>query len=166
MIISLIVATSSNHAIGKDNKLLWHLSEDLKKFKEITLGHTLIMGRKTFESIGRPLPGRSTLVVSRSTFSIEEAILRAKNSGETECFICGGGEVYKYALEHELVNRIYLTTLNIEVEGDTYFVKLNPLHWVRKNLELHYKGEKNFCDWVFQVLEHHHFTKERTSCHF
>jgi dihydrofolate reductase len=130
---SIIVAASQSGVIGKDGKLPWHLPSDLKRFKALTMGHTLIMGRKTFESIGKPLPGRTTLVLTRQTAemcsfypegvhcarSLDEAMDAAFAAGENEVFICGGGEVYREALP--LVDRVYLTVVERDFEGDTRF---------------------------------------------
>ena len=115
--ISVVVAIGNNGEIGNKGQLLWHLPADLKKFKQTTMGHHMIMGRKTFESIGKPLPGRTTIIVTRNkdyavngclvTSSVEEAIGVAKQAGEQEVMIVGGGEIYKQSLP--LAQRIYLT---------------------------------------------------------
>src|ERR1700744_5562864 len=114
MTVSIVVAISENHVIGKDNKLLWHLPADLKHFKEITSGHTVIMGRKTYESVGKPLPNRRNIIVTRQDItiagcevvnSIEAAIELCKT--QNEVFIIGGAEIYKQAMH--LTDRIYLT---------------------------------------------------------
>jgi len=132
---SIIVAMSANHAIGKDNKLMWHIPEDLKRFKDITNGHSVIMGRKTYESIidhlGKPLPNRTSIVITRNenyevesgvikTSNIDEAFSFADKSGESEVFVIGGGEIYNNTIDS--VDTIYLTRL-IEVvdEADTFF---------------------------------------------
>lgn len=148
MTISIIVAVAKNNVIGKDNKLPWHLPEDLKHFKELTSGHTVIMGRKTFESIGRPLPNRKNIVISRNenfkandmevVHSIEQALDLTKN--EDEVFIIGGAEIYKQALL--LVNKIYLTRINKDYEGDAYFPELGP-EW--KEAECLKKEGFEFC---------------------
>lgn len=132
MKLSHVVACSENAVIGKDGGLPWHLPEDLKRFKALTTGHILIMGRKTFESIGRPLPGRYTIVVSRSkpvlprivtpVGSIEEAFAHIKEIAAAwpeEVFIVGGGDIYRQTLP--LVDRIYLTKVHQQVEGDTTY---------------------------------------------
>src|ERR1700749_3703820 len=117
MIVSIVVAISQNHVIGKDNKLLWYLPNDLKHFKDITTGHTVIMGRKTYESVGKPLPNRRNIIITRQNItiegcevvsSIEEAIKLCQT--EQEVFIVGGAEIYKQSLP--LVNRIYLTIVH------------------------------------------------------
>jgi dihydrofolate reductase len=127
--ISIIVAHSQNMAIGKANTLLWHLSDDLKRFKKLTTGHPIIMGRKTYESIGRPLPERTNIIITRDkhskisgclvTHSIEEAIEKAKGLDQEEIFIIGGGEIYKQALP--LAHKLYLTLVESDKEGDIFF---------------------------------------------
>jgi len=131
--LSLIAALAKNHVIGHDNQLPWHLPEDLKHFKKTTLGKPVIMGRKTFESIGRPLPGRRNLVLTRSTSwsevhadletfsSLEDALKALRNTPEppVEVFVIGGGEIYRQALP--LAHRMVLTRVEMEIEGDTTF---------------------------------------------
>ena len=130
---SIVVALgrdgSHNRAIGKDNQLLWHISDDLKRFKQLTMGHPLIMGRKTFESIGRPLPGRENIVVTRDqdwnyegvyiAHSLDEAIKRAKTLDTEEIFFGGGTKIYEQALP--LVDKLYLTLIDDERSADTFF---------------------------------------------
>ena len=133
--LSLLVAMAQNGVIGKDNHLPWHLTEDLKRFRQLTLGHTMIMGRKTFESIGRLLPGRRTIIISRQSqyrvegaqvvHSLQEALACTQN--EAEVFVIGGAEIYRLVLP--LVHRIYLTLIHQEVEGDARFEEL--LEWVQ-----------------------------------
>jgi dihydrofolate reductase len=132
MILSLIVAMSQNRVIGIDNKLPWHLPEDLKRFRKITSGHPVIMGRKTYESIGRLLPQRENIIITRQkdyqvqgatmAHSLESALAKFKNS-EEEVFIIGGGEIFTQAWS--MANKIYLTLVESEVEGDAYFPDLN-----------------------------------------
>ena len=127
--ISIICALSENRAIGKDNKLLWHISDDLKRFKELTIGHPIIMGRKTFESIGKPLSGRTNIIVTRGSSykaegclvfdSLEKAIDQAKRIDNEEIFIIGGGQIYNQAID--LADKLYLTLVEGEYEADTYF---------------------------------------------
>ena len=127
MILSCIVAVAENGVIGRDNGLPWRLSADLKRFKQITTGHTLIMGRKTFESIGKPLPNRTSVVLTRDrgyehagavvVHSLNEALERCR--GEQEVFVIGGAEVFREALPR--VQRLYLTRVLAEVEGDALF---------------------------------------------
>lgn len=138
--ISIIVAVSENGVIGVDNKLPWHISEDLRRFKTLTLGNTVIMGRKTYESIGKPLSDRVNIVVSRDkgltipgcivVDSIENAIRKSDKNKDT--FIIGGGEIYKNSLN--FVDKVYMTRINQEVGGDTMFPKLNE-NWVETEKE-------------------------------
>ena len=136
--VSLIVAVSTNRVIGKDNDLAWVLPLDLKYFKETTKNHYVIMGRKNFESIPekyRPLPNRTNVIVTRNkdyqaegcivVSSIEKALELAKNAKDQEPFIIGGGQIYKYAIENNLVDKIYLTRVHAQIEGDTFFEDLN-----------------------------------------
>ncbi|MDY6801499.1 MAG: dihydrofolate reductase [Bacteroidota bacterium] len=133
--LSIIVAVAENNVIGKDNDLIWHLPRDLKHFKETTSGHYIIMGRKTFESNGRPLPNRTNVIITRDknytvegcvvVHSLEEAIKEAQS--DSEAFIIGGGKIYELALP--LVDRIYLTKIHHSFEGDTYFPEINMDEW-------------------------------------
>ena len=139
MKISLIVAVSKNGIIGKDNNLVWHLPKDMKFFKETTLNHHVIMGRKNFESIPHkysPLPNRVNVVITRQkdykaegciiAHSLEESLQIAKQNKDQEPFIIGGGEIYKIAIESGIVDKIYLTKVMHHFHGDTYFPKLGP----------------------------------------
>lgn len=125
--VSIIVAMSRNGIIGRDNAIPWNIPADMDRFRELTLGHALIMGRKTFESIGRPLPGRRNIVVSRQADYVAEGVVVAGSlpealllaGGEGEIFICGGGEIYEQALP--LAGRIYLTLIDCDIDGDTGF---------------------------------------------
>jgi dihydrofolate reductase len=158
MIISIIVAIAKNNTIGKDNKLLWHLPNDLKHFKDTTTGHTVIMGRKTYESVGKPLPKRRNIIITRQTISIEgcevvnsiEAAL-ALCTGEDEVFIVGGAEIYKQALP--LTNRVYLTVIDQDFDGDTFFPELNPAEWTERKRENFEPDEKNKLKYSFITLE-------------
>jgi len=129
-IISIIVALAEkNRAIGKNNKLLWHISEDLKRFKNLTAGHAIIMGQKTYESIGHPLPNRTNIVISNDlkfnpsgvlvARSIEESVAKAQAIEKEEIFICGGGIIYKQFLP--LADKLYLTLVEGDFEGDVFF---------------------------------------------
>lgn len=134
-LVSLIVARARNGVIGRDNTLPWHLREDLKRFKAQTLGKPILMGRKTFESIGRPLPGRTNIVLTRdpdwsapgviAVRSVEEALAQA--SGARELVTIGGAEVYRLVMP--LARRVYLTNVQADVPGDTYFPELDPTQW-------------------------------------
>jgi dihydrofolate reductase len=133
----LIVAMDEMSGIGKDNRLPWRLSSDLKRFKQVTLGHHLIMGRKTYETIGRPLPGRTSIVITRNPQyqaegclvapSLEGALGLALENGETEAFIAGGGEIFAQALP--LADRIYLTRVHAQVEADVVFPPFSLEGW-------------------------------------
>ena len=135
MNVSLIVAASRNGVIGAGGKLPWHLPADLQRFKQLTMGHPILMGRKTYESIGKPLPGRTNIVITRQTgfqccgttvaHSLEEALLICENEKET--FVIGGAEIFKQALP--LADRIYLTRINRDFEGDTFLFDINPSAW-------------------------------------
>jgi len=154
MEISIIVAASINNAIGKDNNLLCRLSNDLKRFKKITMGHHILMGRKTFESIGKPLPGRTTVIITRQkdytqegckiANSIEEAINLCQ---DTEIFIIGGGEIYNQAFN--IVNNIYLTRIHSIIDGDTFIPNIDDDNWQEVDREDFLKDEKNEFDYSF-----------------
>ena len=165
MEVSLIVAVAENGVIGKDNDLIWHLPKDMRFFKETTLGHHVIMGRKNFESIPhkyRPLNDRTNIVITRQlgfkaegcivVNSVVAALDIAKNNGDTEPFIIGGGQIYKIALEQNLVDRIYLTKIHHNFDGDTFFPELNS-EWKEINRQDCFSDEKNKYDYSFIVLE-------------
>jgi dihydrofolate reductase len=157
--LSIIVAISENNAIGRDNQLLWHLPADLKHFKNITSGHPIIMGRKTYDSIGRPLPNRRNIIITRQTDlnipgtevvnSIEDAISLC--SDEKEVFIIGGAEIYKSALS--MSNRIYLTTVHQEFKADAFFPTLDKNEWLETAQEYHDADEKNAVAYTFSILD-------------
>jgi dihydrofolate reductase len=137
MRISIIVAVAANGVIGRANELPWHLTADLRRFKRLTMGHHLIMGRKTYESIGRPLPGRRMIVVSRRqpslpsevivVGSLDDALEQASQAGEQEVFIAGGAQIY--ALAVPLADRVYLTRVHGEFPGDAVFPELEDSEW-------------------------------------
>ncbi|MGZ2368850.1 dihydrofolate reductase [Ancylomarina sp. YFZ004] len=149
MPISIIVATSHNNVIGKDNKLIWRLSADLKRFKALTTGHHIIMGRKTFDSIGKPLPDRTSIIITRQADykaegcivvnSLEEAL--AKVPAEQEAFVIGGGTIYKEAIEK--ADKLYLTLVHGKFDGDTFFPKLDSKMWGSLKREDHMPDAKN-----------------------
>jgi dihydrofolate reductase len=148
--INIIVAASLNNVIGKDNKLLWRQSADLKRFKELTTGKTVVMGRKTYDSIGKPLPNRRNIVITRQDIeipgcevvhSLEEALKL-----HDEIFILGGGEIYQKSII--LANKIFLTLIQTEIEGDTYFPFLGE-EWKEESKEEFLKDEKNQFDYQF-----------------
>lgn len=148
-VISLIVAAADNNVIGKDNKMPWHIPEDFKHFKEITMGKPCIMGRKTYESIldqlGKPLPGRPSFVISRSDYqhdgctsftSLNDAIAEATNHHDEEIMVIGGAQIYKQSLDEEVVDRVYLTQVHQSPEGDAFFPELGT-EWTEKSREDH-----------------------------
>ena len=161
MRISLIVAKSENNVIGRNNELPWHLKDDLQNFKKLTMGHHILMGRKTFESIGKVLPGRMSLVISNepranseNVFwfnSIFRAIKQAERNGETELFIIGGEKIYKYALS--LIDRIYLTEVEATVEGNAFFPQLSLKNWKKVSEVNVEKSASNDYDYSVQVLD-------------
>ena len=158
--ITLIVAMGKNREIGKENQLLWHLPKDLKRFKELTSGYPIIMGRKTYESIGKPLPNRTNIVISRKNDwfeegilivgSIKEAVKFAKKIDE-EVFILGGGNIYEQTID--LADKLEVTLVDAELGADTFFPKINEKVWQKTNEEYHQKDEKNEFDFCFQTFE-------------
>ena len=162
--ISIIVAIAENNVIGKDNSLIWHLPADMKFFKEKTMGHCIITGRKNYESIPekfRPLPNRTNIVITRQkeyaapgaivVSSLEEAIKKAKLIGGDEIFIIGGAEIYKQSLH--LVDRIYLTKIFHAFDGDVFFPELNISEWIETTRIKGIKDEKNNYDYDFVCFE-------------
>ncbi len=147
--------------IGKEDRLPWHLSQDLKRFKAITMGHHLIMGRKTFASIGKPLPGRNMIVVTRNeeyhpegclvAYTLEDALSLAEQSGEDEVFIIGGGEIFAQSLD--IADRIYLTIVHAEVRADTFFPNLEEEAWIERDVLYHPADEKNQYPFTFKILD-------------
>jgi len=160
MIVSLIVATGRSNEIGKAGKMPWHLPADLKHFKRNTLGKPVLMGRKTLEAIGRPLPERRNLVLTRDAafqaagceaVTSLEAALQA-TAGVPELMVIGGGEVYRLAWPK--ADRVYLTRIQADVEGaDTFFPKLEPGQWREVSREEHRADEKNPFDYAFLVFD-------------
>ncbi len=161
MIISIIVAASENNAIGKDGQLLWHLPNDLKFFKNTTWGMPVVMGRNTFESVGKILPGRFNIVMTSNSqwektgvikvASIEAAIEAAKKTGCKELFIAGGGIVYKNCLS--LADKIYMTRVHAQLEGDTFFPEIAADQWHVTMQEDFPADEKHAYAYSFQVWE-------------
>lgn len=159
MMVSLVVAIAENNAIGKNNQLLWHLPADLKHFKQITSGHTVIMGRKTFDSIGKPLPNRRNIVITRNDRLQAEGIEFVKSlqealtltAGDDEVFIIGGAEIYKQSLA--LADRIYLTRIHQRYEADTFFPVVDLQYWREAMAEKHEADEKNPVPYTFSTLE-------------
>ena len=161
MVISLVVAAATNNAIGKDGKMPWHLPKDMKHFKNLTWGMPVVMGRKTFESLGKVLPGRKNIVISRqaglkiagtvTVQKIEDALFVAKQTDAREVMVIGGGEIYKTLFDK--AKRIYMTRVEAEPEGDTFFPSLNPKEWHLVSQQNHEADEKNAFNYSFQVWE-------------
>ena len=157
--ISLIVAASENGVIGDKNQLPWHISADLKRFRKLTTGHHLILGRKTFESIGRLLPERTTVIVTRNrdyffpgakiAGSIEEAIRLTQD--DPQPFIAGGEEIYRQSLS--LVHKIYLTRVHCQIEGDAHFPQIETSNWQLVSSDRFAADKKNQFDYSFEVYE-------------
>jgi dihydrofolate reductase len=158
-LISLIVAMAQNGVIGRDNALPWRLPEDLKRFKEFTLGKPILMGRRTFEAIGRPLPGRANLVLTRDrdwrapgvipVHSVEEALLQTRTCDEL--VVIGGAEIYRLLLP--LARRIYLTHVHADIPGDTYFPAFDPAQWDDVELHTQPADERHAHPITFVTLE-------------
>ncbi len=165
MILSIIVAMSENNVIGAQGDLPWRLSSDLRRFKSLTMGHHLVLGRKTFESIRRPLPGRRVIVLTRDpnyqpgdspiepqvAHSLEAARALAATAGEDELFIGGGAQIYALALP--VAQRMYLTRVHAHLEGDTHFPPFNQNDWVEISSRYHPADEKNDYAFTYRVLE-------------
>lgn len=161
MIVSAIVAVAKNNVIGKNNNIPWYLPDDLKYFKAKTLNHHVIMGRKSYESIGHPLPKRTNIIVTRNPFfiasnclvvhTVEEGLDIAQENGEEEVFILGGAEIYKLSLPY--LDRIYLTQIDLEIEGDTFFPQLNMDEWELVSEDPRRASGNNEYDHNFKVFE-------------
>ncbi len=154
-LISLIVAMANNRVIGKDNQMPWHLPADLAHFKAVTMGKPIIMGRKTYESIGRPLPGRKNIILSsnpdyrvegcQSVSSFEEALALVENVEEV--MVIGGGYLYSQTISQ--ADRLYLTFIDLDIDGDTQFPEFGHLNLQETKREKHIKNEKNPYDYQF-----------------
>ncbi|MCB0639509.1 MAG: dihydrofolate reductase [Lewinella sp.] len=161
MLISAIVAVAQNGVIGDGDDIPWRLSSDLKYFKRTTIQHHVIMGRKTFASMGRPLPKRTNIVLTRNPFfvgsgilvarSLEEALAIAQDHGEEEAFVIGGGEIYRLAMP--FLDKIYLTRVHAEPEGEVTFPTFSDDEWRLISQETHPADEKNDHDYTFEVYE-------------
>jgi dihydrofolate reductase len=155
--LSLIVAMAKNRIIGAGGKIPWHLPRELQLFKRVTMGHHIIMGRKTFDSIGRLLPGRTTVIVTRQkdyavsgakiAHNLDEAV--ALCAGDDEIFVIGGGELYRAALP--LADRVYLTVVDAEPAGDTRMPELEAAQWRLISTEQFHKDERHAYDYQFEV---------------
>jgi len=160
MLVSAIVAVSENNVIGRDGHLPWHLSADLKRFKAITTGHAIILGRKNYDDIGRPLPNRTNYVLTRNASfeapgcivcgSLDDALRQAAAAGETECFIIGGAAIYEAAMP--LVKKLYLTRVLANVDGDVFFPEWGE-GWRKVSEEQFGVDEKNDHPTSFEVWE-------------
>lgn len=161
MITSLVVAASTNNVIGKDNKLLWSLPNDMKFFKNSTWGMPVVMGRKTFESLGKALNGRTNIVITRQADftaegvkvvgSLDEAMLAAADADAKEIYVIGGGEIYKQALP--IAHRVYITRVHTVIDGDTFFPELKSTDWKLLS-RLDFKADaKHAFDYSFEVWE-------------
>jgi dihydrofolate reductase len=161
MRVSILVAVAENGVIGRGGKLPWHLSDDLKRFKQLTMGHTIVMGRKTWDEIGRALPGRRSVVISRQAgyhaegaqvvAGLEEAIEIAKAAGDNEAFVIGGGEIYELAMTR--VDRLYLTRVHAEVEGDACFPRFAESSWQLVESLPHAADAKNDHAFSFEIYQ-------------
>ena len=161
MRISLIVAVAENGVIGRHNDLPWRLSADLKRFKRLTMGHPILLGRKTYEAIGRPLPGRHMVVISRGAPdlpaqvavvpSLEAGLEKARRAGDAEAFIAGGAQIYRLALPH--ADRIYLTRIHREFQGDTVFPEIELKDWTLVEQEDHGARESKSLGYSFLIFD-------------
>ena len=165
MIKTIVVAVPKNRAIGKDNDLLWHLPDDFRFFKETTRGHHILMGRKTYESLGKPLPKRVSIVITRNEAfelpeghhvvrNLEEGIALAENAGLEELMIIGGGYVYKESLEKDLVDKMYITEIEAAPEGaDTFFPEYDKNQWTEVDRVHHDIDERHAYAFDFVTYE-------------
>ena len=164
MRVSLIAAVADNGVIGRGNDIPWRLPEDWRRFKRTTMGHHLVMGRRTWDSIGRALPGRTTIVVSRGRPSLPDGVLlcdslaaaieTARQRGDDEVFIAGGAEIYRRALA--LADRLYLTRVRATPEGDTYFPEWPSDDWTLVSEDRHEADERHEVACDFQVFDRVH----------
>jgi dihydrofolate reductase len=155
--ITIIAAIAENNALGKDNDLIWHLPSDLKRFKKITSGHCILMGRNTFESIGKPLPNRTTIIITRNknyfkegcsiAHSLEEAIDLV--GSDDVAFVIGGAQIYKEAIEKDLVDQLDITKVHQDFEADVFFPSIDLNIWEETSREDFKADEKNKFDYSF-----------------
>jgi len=162
MKLSILVILSTNNVIGRDNKLPWHMPADLKRFKNLTMGHHILMGRRTFDEIKKPLPGRINVVITRDHHfaaegvaiarSIDEAISKAEATGDHEIFLIGGGEIFKQVIHR--ADRMYITRIHADIEGDTYFPEFDDVNeWKLVDAEHFEADEKNAYPYSFLTYE-------------
>ncbi len=159
--LSIVVAKAKNNIIGKDNKLVWHLPADLKHFKELTTGHKIIMGRKTFESLGRVLPNRKHIIFSQNPdFKVKDENVEVVHSllqiqelieGEEEAFVIGGAMIYNFLMPY--VKKMYVTQIDQEFEGDAFFPVISENTWKEVSKEKGIKDEENNLDYEFVTYE-------------
>lgn len=159
MTVTLIAAAAENNALGKDNQMIWHLPDDFKRFKQLTTGHHIIMGRKTFESLPGILPNRTHIIITRQAdFSAEDCIVvnsldeaLLKSAGDQEAFIIGGGEIYKQSMD--IADKIELTRVyGTSPEADAFFPEIDPKTWVLEKEVFHPRDEKHKYDMAFQTF--------------
>ena len=161
MLISLVVAASENNVIGKDNKLLWHLPNDMRFFKNTTWAMPVIMGRKTYDSLGKPLTGRTNIVITRqktwkaegvkSVKNLDEAIIAAAQADAKEAFVIGGGEIFKQSIQR--AQKVFLTRVHTILDGDTFFPEINEKEWkLVSNLDFD-ADDKHAFAYSFQIWE-------------
>ncbi|HMC97634.1 MAG TPA: dihydrofolate reductase [Flavobacteriales bacterium] len=166
MIVSAIAAVADNGTIGRNGDLPWHLPDDMKYFQHVTMGHPVITGRKNYESIPpkyRPLKGRLNLVVTHDqgysapgavvVTSLRDALTRAEQEGTAEIFVIGGGQIYREALANDLVDRLYLTLVHADIEGDTHFPSVDPADWVERSRERREADERHAHPFSLVVLD-------------
>ena len=161
MTISLVVAASENNAIGKNNQLIWHLPNDLKFFKNTTWGFPVIMGRKSFESVNKPLPGRTNIVITTNpdwkaetvivVNNLKDAIQKAAETNSKQIFIIGGGEIYKQSMD--IADSIYITRVHADLEGDTFFPEIDKSKWKLISNQDFEADEKHAYSYSFQIWE-------------
>ena len=159
--LSIVVAKAKNNIIGKDNKIIWYLPEDLKHFKNLTTGHTIIMGRKTFESLGKPLPNRKHIIFSQNPdFKVDDENVEVVHSllqiqdlieGKEEVFVIGGAMIYNFLMPY--VSKMYVTEIEKEFEGDTFFPSIDETIWKETSREKGLKDENNNLDYYFVTYE-------------
>lgn len=155
--ITIIAAIAKNNALGKNNDLIWHLPADLKRFKRVTTGHHIIMGRNTFESIGKALPNRTTIIITRNEEYVKEGCLIANSVEEAlemaqddeQIFIIGGAQIYKYTIEHNFADILDITLVHHEFEADAFFPEIDTNIWERVEREDFIADEKNKFDYSF-----------------
>ena len=157
--ITLIAAASENNVLGKDNKLIWHISDDLKRFKKLTLGHSLIMGRKTFESLPKALPNRKNIVLTRNkNYKAKDAIVAhdlkkaIEFTGEdSNPYIIGGGEIYKLGLD--FIDKLYITEIKANIDGDTFFPKWDKKKWKEVSRIKHPSDDKHIYEFDYVIYK-------------